>query len=132
RLGMTADQLNGRPGLQARIVARTDGGATRTVAELEHEAACCGHCEDTARKLRGRGELESKLPPSLAQLELSVEGTDCPYSGGIVTVRGLVAWTPEELLQLRRLTKAMLDEVTVRLAERGLRLGMAVPGERRR
>jgi len=128
RLGMTPDQLNGLPFLQTRIV--TEGQAGSPPAEAEPEGDCCGHCAHAARKLRERSDLQRKLNRSLPELDLSVRAVNCLESGGIVTVRDLVAWTPEELLQLRRLTKAMLDEVTARLAERGLRLGMALPGER--
>jgi DNA-directed RNA polymerase alpha subunit len=130
RLGMTAEQQRGLPGLQAKIVRQSQAGAAQPAVEAEDEGDCCGHCGDTARKLRERGDLERKLNLSLAELELSVRATNCLESGGIVTVRDLVVWTPEELLQVRRLTKPMLDDVTTRLAAHGLRLGTALSAER--
>ena len=130
-LGMTAEQQRGLPGLQAKIVTRSQAGATQQAAEAEDEGDCCGHCADTARKLRERGDLERKLNMSLAELELSVRATNCLESEGLTTVRDLVIRTPEELLEIRNFGKPMLDDVTTRLAAHGLRLGMALPRDGR-
>src|SRR2546422_5344893 len=72
-------------------------------------------------------ELERKLNMSLAELELSVRATNCLESEGITTVRDLVIRTDEELLEVRNFGETTLKEVKVKLAERGLQLGMKLP-----
>jgi DNA-directed RNA polymerase alpha subunit len=144
RLGMSPDELPGLPGLEARIVSQSKPGTTRPVAEMEHEEACCGHCQDAARKLRERTavpattterekvdhELERKLNMSLAELELSVRITNCLESEGITTVRDLVIRSAEELLEVRNFGEGTLKEVEKKLALHGLRLGMRLPSAR--
>ncbi len=72
-------------------------------------------------------ELERKLNMSLAELELSVRATNCLESEGITTVRDLVIRTDEELLEVRNFGETTLKEVKIKLAERGLHLGMKLP-----
>ena len=127
RLGMTADQLRGRAGLNARIVTLGKSGANRPVGEIEHEGACCGHCEDASRKLRERVEWERKFSMSLAELALSVRATNCLESEGVTTVKDLVIRSDEELLEVRNFGATTLYEVKARLADLGMRLGMKLP-----
>ena len=76
-------------------------------------------------------ELERKLNMSLAELELSVRATNCLESEGIATVRDLVSRTEEELLEVRNFGETTLKEVTQKLGERSLHLGMKLPAARR-
>src|ERR671933_1418025 len=69
-------------------------------------------------------ELERKLNMSLAELELSVRATNCLESEGITTVRDLVIRNDDELLEVRNFGETTLKEVKLKLAERGLQLGM--------
>jgi len=75
-------------------------------------------------------ELERKLNMSLAELELSVRGTNCLETEGITTVRELVLRTPDELLEVRNFGETTLREVKAKLEERGLSLGMRIPPRR--
>src|SRR5262245_18687062 len=68
RLGMSADELRGRAGLEAKVV-RQERAGEQPANEHEHEGACCGHCEDAARALRERTERERGYNLSLAELE---------------------------------------------------------------
>jgi DNA-directed RNA polymerase subunit alpha len=77
-------------------------------------------------------DLERKLNMSLAELELSVRATNCLESEGITTVRDLVIRNDEELLEVRNFGETTLKEVKVKLAERGLALGMKLPSGARR
>ncbi|HMO37194.1 MAG TPA: DNA-directed RNA polymerase subunit alpha, partial [Gemmatales bacterium] len=76
-------------------------------------------------------ELERKLNMSLAELELSVRATNCLESEGIATVRDLVSRTEDELLEVRNFGETTLKEVTQKLAERQMHLGMKLPSVRR-
>lgn len=75
-------------------------------------------------------ELERKLNMSLAELELSVRATNCLESEGIATVRDLVSRSDDELLEVRNFGETTLKEVKMKLAERGLHLGMKLPAKR--
>src|SRR5580704_6199738 len=77
-------------------------------------------------------ELERKLNMSLAELELSVRATNCLESEGITTVRDLVIRNDEELLEVRNFGETTLKEVKIKLAERGLSLGMKLATAPRR
>ena len=77
-------------------------------------------------------ELERKLNMSLAELELSVRATNCLESEGITTVRDLVIRNDDELLEVRNFGETTLKEVKIKLAERGLSLGMKLPSSLRR
>lgn len=76
-------------------------------------------------------ELERKLNMSLAELELSVRATNCLESEGIATVRDLVSRGEDELLEVRNFGETTLKEVTQKLSERQLHLGMKLPAVRR-
>ena len=67
---------------------------------------------------------------SLAELELSVRATNCLESEGISSVRDLVMRSEEELLEVRNFGETTLKEVTIKLKERGLHLGMKIPQRR--
>ncbi len=71
--------------------------------------------------------LESKLNMSLGDLKLSVRATNCLESEGIATVRELVQFTEDQLLEVRNFGDTTLNEVRDRLGELGLHLGMRVP-----
>jgi len=71
--------------------------------------------------------LESKLSMSLGDLKLSVRATNCLESEGIATVRELVQFTEDQLLEVRNFGDTTLNEVRDRLGELGLHLGMRVP-----
>ncbi len=75
-------------------------------------------------------ELERKLSMSLAELELSVRATNCLESEGITTVRDLVIRGEDELLEVRNFGETTLKEVTAKLKERNLHLGMKIPARR--
>jgi Bacterial RNA polymerase, alpha chain C terminal domain/AAA domain (dynein-related subfamily) len=68
-----------------------------------------------------------KLDWALADLELSVRATNCLESEGITTIRDLVIRTGDELLEVRNFGETTLKEVTKKLEEHGLRLGMKLP-----
>ncbi len=76
-------------------------------------------------------ELERKLNMSLAELELSVRATNCLESEGITSVRDLVIRSEDELLEVRNFGETTLKEVKMKLAERGLHLGMKSTALRR-
>ena len=71
--------------------------------------------------------LESKLSMSLGDLKLSVRATNCLESEGIATVRELVQFTEDQLLEVRNFGDTTLNEVRDRLGELRLHLGMRVP-----
>jgi DNA-directed RNA polymerase subunit alpha len=75
-------------------------------------------------------DLERKLNMSLAELELSVRATNCLESEGITTVRDLLMRSDDELLEVRNFGETTLKEVKGKLEERGLKLGMKIPGRR--
>lgn len=103
------------------FVAYTEIGPEIAVEERE---AAAGPAIDA--------ELERKLNMSLAELELSVRATNCLESEGITSVRDLVIRTDDELLEVRNFGETTLREVKMKLAERGLHLGMKLPGPVRR
>lgn len=75
----------------------------------------------------GDAGLEAKLAMSLADLKLSVRATNCLESENINTVRDLVRFSEDQLLEVRNFGETTLNEVRERLSEMGLRLGMRVP-----
>ena len=75
-------------------------------------------------------DLERKLNMSLAELELSVRATNCLESEGITTVRDLLMRSDDELLEVRNFGETTLKEVKSKLEERGMKLGMKIPGRR--
>jgi DNA-directed RNA polymerase subunit alpha len=97
------------PGPEMALDERADGAAASEV--VDHD-------------------LERKLNMSLAELELSVRATNCLESEGITTVRDLVNRTDDELLEVRNFGETTLKEVKIKLADRGLSLGMKLPTRR--
>jgi DNA-directed RNA polymerase subunit alpha len=77
--------------------------------------------------LAGDASLEAKLAMSLADLKLSVRATNCLESENINTVRDLVRYSEDQLLEVRNFGETTLNEVRERLSEMGLRPGMRVP-----
>lgn len=71
--------------------------------------------------------LDSKLNMTLGELKLSVRASNCLESEGITTVRDLVQYTEDQLLEVRNFGDTTLGEVRERLTELGLHLGMRVP-----
>ena len=80
-------------------------------------------------RLGGGGDaaLETKLSMSLQDLKLSVRATNCLESENINTVRDLVRFSEDQLLEVRNFGETTLNEVRERLSELGLRMGMRVP-----
>lgn len=70
---------------------------------------------------------EAKLNMSLAELNLSVRAMNCLESENIRTVRDLVSYTEDQLLEVRNFGEITLKEVREKLADIGLRLGMRLP-----
>lgn len=70
---------------------------------------------------------ESKLSMSLAELNLSVRAGNCLESENINTVRDLVGYSEDQLLEVRNFGETTLNEVREKLADIGLRLGMRLP-----
>ncbi len=68
-------------------------------------------------------DLQYKLEMSLAELELSVRATNCLESEGVTTVRQLVAYDENSLLEIRNFSETTLRDVKNKLAQRGLRFG---------
>ena len=75
----------------------------------------------------GDAVLEAKLNTTITELRLSVRASNCLESEGISTVRELVQFTEDQLLELRNFGDTTLAEVRERLNEMGLHLGMRVP-----
>lgn len=70
---------------------------------------------------------EAKLNMSLAELNLSVRAMNCLESENIRTVRDLVSYSEDQLLEVRNFGEITLKEVREKLADIGLRLGMRLP-----
>ncbi len=70
--------------------------------------------------------MEAKLNMRIEELRLSVRATNCLESENINTVRDLVVRTEDELLEVRNFGDTTLAEVTQKLSELGMRLGMRV------
>ena len=70
---------------------------------------------------------ESTLSLPISALDLSVRASHCLEAAGLKTVKDLLARTESGLLSLRSLGKVTLQEVTDKLAEHGLEVGMLAP-----
>ncbi|MFV2065344.1 MAG: DNA-directed RNA polymerase subunit alpha [Pirellulales bacterium] len=71
--------------------------------------------------------IEAKLNMSLAELKLSVRASNCLESEDITAVRDLVIRTEDQLLEVRNFGETTLNEVTQKLHDLGLHLGMRLP-----
>ncbi|HBG78866.1 MAG TPA: DNA-directed RNA polymerase subunit alpha [Phycisphaerales bacterium] len=69
-------------------------------------------------------QLEAKLKMSIQELELSVRASNCLEASHIETVGQLVSLSEANLLKLRSFGKTSLREITRKLADMGLSLGM--------
>ena len=82
-------------------------------------------------QVRGTGgvdpKLEAKLNLTINDLKLSVRATNCLESEQIRTVRDLVGYNEDTLMEVRNFGETTLDEVQEKLTELELRLGMKVP-----
>ena len=76
--------------------------------------------EDTAAE----EELAAKIEMPIETLELTVRSANCLESNHIDTVKQLVSMTESELLKIRSFGKTSLREVTRKLADMGLSMGM--------
>ena len=70
---------------------------------------------------------EAKLSMSLAELDLSVRASNCLETENINTVRDLVSHSEEQMMEVRNFGETTLTEVSEKLADIGLRLGMRLP-----
>jgi len=71
--------------------------------------------------------IEAKLNMSLAELKLSVRASNCLESEDITSVRDLVTRSEDQLLEVRNFGETTLNEVTQKLNDLGLHLGMRLP-----
>lgn len=71
--------------------------------------------------------LESKLNMNLTELNLSVRAGNCLETENIATIRDLIAYTEDTLMEVRNFGDTTLSEVREKLSELGLRLGMRLP-----
>ena len=72
-------------------------------------------------------KMEAKLNMSINDLRLSVRATNCLESEQIRTVRDLVGYNEDSLMEVRNFGETTLVEVREKLDELELRLGMKVP-----
>ncbi len=75
----------------------------------------------------GDAALEEKLNMTLADLNLSVRAINCLESENMTLVRDIVRCSEDQLLEVRNFGDTTLIEVSEKLTELGLRLGMRVP-----
>ncbi len=75
---------------------------------------------------RESDELTGILSAPLSDLELSVRARNCLDSANMHTMRDLVSMSEADVMTLKNLGKTSLQEIRAKLADRGLRLGMAV------
>lgn len=72
---------------------------------------------------------ESKLSMPVAALDLSARASHCVEAGGMKTVRELLAKSEKDLLEMRNFGRVTLQELTEKLAQHGLEVGMLAPQE---
>jgi DNA-directed RNA polymerase subunit alpha len=70
--------------------------------------------------------LESKLNLTIRELRFGVRANNCLENAGIQTVRDLVQYNEDQLMELRNFGETTLVEVREKLTEIGLHLGMKV------
>ncbi|MBL8350125.1 MAG: DNA-directed RNA polymerase subunit alpha [Burkholderiaceae bacterium] len=83
---------------------------------------------DGARESLAREHERAGLMLSIEELALSVRSSNCLKAQNVNRVGDLVQRTETELLRTPNLGRRSLNEIREALAERGLTLGMAVPG----
>jgi len=72
--------------------------------------------------------VEEKLNRPISSLNLSVRASNCLDAARVATIRDLVSLSEGDLLRMRSFGKTSLHEVTHKLTEIGLTLGMKVGG----
>jgi len=72
--------------------------------------------------------LSAKLSLPVSELEMSVRSSHCLDAENIRTVGDLVAYSEEQLMEVRNFGQTSLDEVKAKLGELGLTLGMQLEG----
>ncbi|MBL8804239.1 MAG: DNA-directed RNA polymerase subunit alpha [Planctomycetes bacterium] len=77
---------------------------------------------------RESSKVGAMLSQPIADLELSVRARNCLDGANITTLRQLVTMSEQDVMGLKNLGKTSLTEIKSKLAERGLSLGMKVPG----
>lgn len=70
---------------------------------------------------------ESRLNTPIRELNLGVRANNCLEHAGIRTVRDLVQYSEDQLMDIRNFGETTLDEVRQKLGEMSLHLGMRVP-----
>ena len=75
---------------------------------------------------REQAELRDKFLTPIGELDLSVRAANCMEVEGIETIGDLCRMPEEKLLEVRNFGKTSLKEITKKLGERGLTLGMDV------
>ncbi len=70
--------------------------------------------------------LESKLNLTIRELRFGVRANNCLENAGIQTVRDLVQYNEDQLMELRNFGETTLDEVREKLGELNMHLGMKV------
>jgi len=73
-------------------------------------------------------DLAAKLALPVSELTLSVRSSHCLEGENIRTVSDLIAYSDEELLDLRNFGKTSLEEVKKKLGDLGLTIGMEIDG----
>ena len=71
-------------------------------------------------------DLRRKIELPIAALDLSVRASNCLEAEGIQTIGEVVARSHDELMNLPNFGRTSLREITRKLEEMGLRLGMDV------
>ena len=71
--------------------------------------------------------MEAKLNIYIADLNMSVRANNCLEQANIITVRELVQYTEDQLMELRNFGDTTLTEVREKLTDLNLHLGMRVP-----
>lgn len=77
----------------------------------------------------GDAAMDAKLNMPISELKLSVRASNCLEAENIVSIRELVNYSEDALLEVRNFGDTSLNEVREKLAELGLRLGMRVPSK---
>ncbi len=81
-----------------------------------------------AERNRESSKVSAMLSQPISDLELSVRARNCLDGANITTLRQLVTMSEQEVMGLKNLGKTSLTEIKNKLTERGLTLGMKVPG----
>lgn len=71
---------------------------------------------------------DSRLNMSIRELNLGVRANNCLEHANIRTVRDLVQYTEDQLMELRNFGETTLDEVRLKLKDLNLHLGMRTAG----